>query len=76
MVKKQFFSPWEGVKVGNSEIFSKQHMLVDCEYLFFIDLLALKFETYVINIENLLFQKFHGKKKKFQSLGSCQSWQQ
>jgi len=30
---------------------------------FFIDLLALKFGTYVINIEKFLFPKFHGKKK-------------
>jgi len=32
---------------------------------FYIDLLALKIGTCVINIENLLFHKFHGKKRIF-----------
>jgi len=45
-------------------------------YIFYINVLALKFDTYVINIKKFLFQKFHGKKKKNQPLGGCQSWQQ
>jgi len=36
-------------------------MLVDCEYFFCVDLLALKFGKYFINLENFFFQKIYGK---------------
>jgi len=35
MEKKKKRNPWEATKVGNSEIFSELHMLVNFEYLSF-----------------------------------------
>jgi len=39
-------------------------MLVDCEYLFHINLLALKFGTYVINIKKFFDPKISWQNKK------------
>jgi len=71
---------WEKTKKmtlsqGLKKSFSQQHMLVDFEYVFLNESLALKFGTHVINIEMGSCQKYHGKKTNFQPLGGCQSWQ-
>jgi len=47
------------------------HMLVDFKYLF----LCKSFGPYVINIEMILWKKFHGKKTIFQPLRGHQSWE-
>ena len=65
MVNQQFFSPWEGVKVSNSEMVSP---IISHNYtcwwilniFFSVNLLSLKFCTHVINIEMVQCQKFHG----------------
>jgi len=76
MVKNQIFSPWEGVKVGNSETFLKTIRVGRFQIPFFcVNLLNLKFRTHVINIEIISCQKFHGN-FFYQSLGGCQSGQQ
>ena len=51
MAKKKVFNPWKGGKVGSNEIFK---MLVNFEYLFWVNNLALKFGKYVINLKMIL----------------------
>jgi len=42
---------------GLKKSFSQQHMLVDFEYLFCVNLLTLKFGTHIINIEMISWQE-------------------
>jgi len=69
-------SPKKGVKVGNSEIFlMATHVSRFWIYHFWINLLAFKFITYIINIKMMLCQEFHGQISNFQPSEGCQSWQ-
>jgi len=68
--EKDFLHPCEtlhkmALSQGLKESFFQQHLLVDFEYLFLMNLLALKFGTHVINIEMGSCQKFDGKKTIF-----------
>jgi len=52
MVNEQYFNPWEGVKVGSSEIVSYNDTCWWILNIFFcMNLLSLKFGTHIINVE-------------------------
>jgi len=73
MAKKLRFNPWEGIKVGNIEIFLTTICIWYISNIFFyMNLLALKFGAHVINIEMMSFQNFHGQKTIFQPSRGCQ----
>jgi len=54
---------------------SQLHMLVDFEYIFLVNFLALKFGTHVIKLKMMVCQNFHGNIPIFELLGGFQSWQ-
>ena len=54
-----FINSWEGVKVGSIEVFLIATHVSRFQIFFFVNLLALKLGTCVINIKMMLCQKFH-----------------
>jgi len=71
-VKKKF-NFWKTVKIGSKEFFSLVYMLVDFEYLFLVNILALEFCACIFNKKMILWQNFHGKIPSFELSGGFQS---